>query len=130
MINVRALANPVTQNANPNITVIWQQSNGYTQTASFQTVPAYLPNQTIQGQVQGVSGEDQKHIDYLNLTGVFRSVHLFGNAQSNVRKDMKGGDLLLFPQFLGSTNDTWLVVHVKASWDTGNWSEVIVQLQQ
>lgn len=126
IIDVRKLANPVTQVANENQTITWRKSTGYTTDDAGKRVATFTP-QTIQAQIQGLSAKDLMHMDGLNIQGVFRSVHMFANVQGVVRIDTQGGDLLTFPEIPGGPNRDWLVINVMETWAT--WSRVIVSLQ-
>lgn len=127
-MNLRQLANTVTQVTNPNISATWRQSTGYTTDAAGRRTPGYAADVTIQVQVQAVTGQALQHVDGLNIQGVLRSVHIYGNAQGVVRVTEEGGDLLLFPEIPGGTTRTWKVVTVMETWP--DWSHVIVQLQE
>ncbi len=125
-MNLRQLANPVTQITNPNIMVTWVQSTGYT-TAPDGARTSTTQNTSIQAQVQGLSASDLRHIDALNIEGVVRSVHMYGNVQGVVRADSKGGDILQFPEVPGGAIRNWRVIQVMETWP--DWSRVLVTLQ-
>lgn len=112
--------------------MIWRQSQGFTQDATYAQVPAYAADQFVQGQVQALTGKDLKHPALQNVQGVLRGVYLFGNVQGVVRPDAKGGDKLVFPQMLGGSPQTWLIIAVLETWgvDQGGWCKVAVNLQQ
>lgn len=126
MINLRALANTTIQAINPNISVTWVQSNGYTTNADFSRTPT-TTSTTVQANVQGLSARDLQHVDGLNIQGVMRSVHLYGNVQGVVRDDSKGGDILQFPEVPGGPVKDWRVISVMETWPT--WARVLVCLQ-
>lgn len=125
-MNLRGLANSATSVINPNIRIVWNRSTGYTTNAAGQRTPTTVVT-TVYGNVQGISGEDIKHIDALNLQGVFRSVHMYGNVQGIVRTDGKGGDILEFPEVPGEANKRWKIINVNETWDM--WCRVLVSLQ-
>jgi hypothetical protein len=126
MFDVRMIANQVSQVTNPNISVTWLKSTGYTTSASGARTPT-TTSQVISAQVQGLSSEDLKHTDGLNIQGVMRSVHIFGNVQGVVRIDQQGGDILQFPELPGGAIRNWKVIQVMETWPT--WSRVLVALQ-
>lgn len=126
MINLRALANTTIQSINPNISVTWVQANGYTTNADFSRTPTTIIT-TVQANVQGLSGRDLQHVEGLNIQGVMRSVHLYGNVQGVVRADQKGGDILQFPEVPGGPVKDWRVISVMETWPT--WARVLVCLQ-
>ncbi len=125
-MNVRQLANSVTPNVNPNISATWMQASGYVTAADG----SRTPNQTstsIQIQAQGLSASDLRHTDSMNIEGVVRSVHMYGNVQGVVRADQKGGDILQFPEIPGGATRNWRVIQVMETWP--DWSRVLVVLQ-
>lgn len=127
MIHVRAMANRVTQQVNPNITGLWVRSTGGYTTAADGTRTATTYSQIVQMQVQAMSGRDLAHTDGLNIQGVLRSVVMWGDVQGVVRADQKGGDVLQFAETLTGPVRNWLVVSVMETWPT--WARVIVALQ-
>ena len=125
-MDVRAIVNRFTQSVNPNMTVTWVQSTGYTTDAAGNRTPT-TTSTTVQAQVQGLTAPDLRHMDGLNIQGVLRSVHLFGNVQGVVRIDQQGGDILQFPEVPNGPTRNWRVVQVMETWAT--WCRVIVALQ-
>lgn len=125
-MNIRGIANSVIQVTNPNISIKWVQSTGYTTNSAGRRTPT-TSETTVQAQVQGLSGQDLQHAEGLNIQGVLRSVHLYGNAQGVVRVTGEGGDILKFPEIPGGTERSWKVVSVMETWP--DWSRVLVQLQ-
>lgn len=125
-MDLRGIANGVVQVTNQNISVVWMQSTGYT-TAADGTRTATTTSSTIAAQVQGLSAGDLRHTDALNIEGVKRSVHMYGNVQGVVRADQKGGDILQFPEVPGGAVRNWRVISVMETWPT--WARVIVVLQ-
>lgn len=125
-MDIRALANSYTTRINDNLTINWVQATGYATDAAGHRVPT-TSTTAVQAQVQGVSGEDLKHIDGLNMQGVFRSVLMFGNVQGIERSKQRGGDVLQFPEIPGGANSDWRVVSVMETWAT--WARVLVVMQ-
>lgn len=95
MFNVRALANKYIQVTNKNQQINWVQSNGYITDDAGRRTPKTI-TLTVEAQVQALSATDLKHVDGLNITGVMRSVYMYGNAAGVVRVDQIGGDILVF----------------------------------
>jgi hypothetical protein len=126
MFNVRALANKYIQVTNPNQKINWVQSNGYVTDDAGKRTPKTI-TLTVDAQVQALSATDLKHIDGLNITGVMRSVYMYGNAAGVVRADQIGGDILVFPEVPGGCNKNWLINQVIETWS--DWCHVIVTLQ-
>ena len=126
MFNVRSLANQYAKAINPNKQINWVQSNGYLTDSAGKRTPQTI-TLTVNAQIQALSATDLKHIDGLNMTGVMRSVYMFGNAAGIVRVNQLGGDILVFPETSGGLNRSWLISQVIETWD--DWCHVIVTLQ-
>lgn len=126
-MNLRQIANSVTQITNPNISATWVRSTGGYTTASDGTRTPTTSSPSIMIQAQGLSAGDLQHIDALNIQGVKRSVHMYGNVQGVVRADQQGGDILQFPEIPGGTIKDWRVVQIMETWP--EWSRVVVVLQ-
>src|ERR1700741_178398 len=126
-MNLRLLANTVIQTVNPDISINWIRSTGgYTTDATGPRTPT-TNTTTVMGNVQGLNAKDLAHTDGLNIQGVLRSVHLYGNVQGVVRADQQGGDVLQFSEVPGGPLRNWRVVLVSESWP--DWCRVIVWLQ-
>jgi hypothetical protein len=130
-MNLHGIVRGAIGTVNPDQAVTYRASTGYSTGADGTRTPTYAADVTVSAQVQALSGQDLKHTDFLNIQGVKRAVYLFGNTQGVVRPDVKGGDLLVFPQALGGTPQTWLVVVVLETWnpDRLGWCKVGVVLQ-
>ena len=126
-MNLRGLANKYTRLTNNNIQVNRVQSTGYVTNDAGKRVPTSF-TLTVDAQVQALSTSDLQHIDGLNITGVMRTVYLYGNAAGVVRADQIGGDILRFPEVPNGTIRNWLITQVVETWP--DWCHVIVTLQQ
>jgi len=129
VINVRLAANAAIQVVNPDIAGMFYRSTGFTLSPTTRKqVPTYDTNVVgIRIQVQAVDAANLRHLDSLNIEGVVRSVHMWGNTQGVVRVNQQGGDLLYFPEVQGQQPRIWKVVKVVETW--ADWSHVIVNLQ-
>lgn len=127
-MNLHGIVRGAITSVNPDITAMFQRSTGNTVSAAGKQVPTYATAVPVQIQAQATDGDDLKHIEALNIQGVFRAVYMYGNTQGVVRPNQKGGDLLQFEQTPGSGQQTWLVVKVTETWP--DWSRVLVCLQQ
>lgn len=125
-MNLHNIVRSAITSVNPDIDASLLRSNGYTTDAAGKQIPAFL---TFTGkiQVQGVSGKDLEHTDFLNIQGVLRTVYLRGNWAGVVRANQTGGDMMKFPQQPGAAVSDWRVITVKESWP--DWCSVIVWLQ-
>jgi hypothetical protein len=131
-VNLHGTVRGAITSVRPDTLMIWRQSTGFTQDATYAQVPGYAADQNVRGNVQALTAKDLKHAALQNIEGVVRAVYLFGNVQGVVRPDAKGGDKLVFPQMLGGAAQTWLVVAVLETWgvEQGGWCKVAVSLQQ
>lgn len=130
-MNLHATVRGAINTVNPDVLAAWQVSTGYSTDAAGLRTPTYATAVNVFVQVQAAGSEDLQHVEKLNQQANFRKVFMFGLAAGVVRPDAKGGDLLTFPQVLGGTPQTWLVVHVLEQWapDPTGWCSVIVALQ-
>jgi len=126
-MNLRGLANKYTRLTNNNIQVNWVQSTGYVTDDAGKRTPTTI-TLTVEAQVQALSTSDLQQVDGLNMTGVMRTVYLYGNAAGVVRVDQIGGDILRFPEVPNGTVRNWLITKVVETWS--DWCHVIVTLQQ
>jgi hypothetical protein len=129
-LNLHALVAGPIDTLNPRFTGVWRVSTGYTTAADGTQVPSWS-NTTVSMRVQALSGRDLKHEAFLNVQGVKRVVTMFSNAQGVNKPDVKGGDILQFPENRGGAVRDWKVVHVLETWtpDAAGWCRVGVVLQ-
>ncbi len=130
-LNLHAAVRQIIPALNADVTGYWYQSKGVVIASDGRQQPAYLPAVTVQCQVQPPSGRDLRHIEFLQMQGVIRTVWMFSDPQAIVRVNAGGGDLLLFPQWANAPNDAWLVAQVEESWnvDSGGWTKLFATLQ-
>jgi hypothetical protein len=116
--------------SNSDIPMQYLQSTGSTVSTAGKPTPTYAAPVTVQGQVQPIGGQDLKKYPFLQVQGVYRSIHLFGNVAGIIRGSQTGGDLLQFadPTETNGTVYTWLVRAVPETWNTG-WCRVLVSRQ-
>src|SRR5579859_1876249 len=93
-MDLRGIANQVSNVVNPNIIVRLQTSAGSTLGAAGRQQPAYNPAITGPAQIQALDGADLKKIEGMNLSGSIRAVYMRGNLAGVIRPDPKGGDLI------------------------------------
>jgi hypothetical protein len=125
-MNLHAMTRQAIRTVNPDIVATLRVSTGYTQDASYKSIPTYNDSRALI-QVQGLTEGDLKVVNGLNLEGVMRSVYMNGNWQGIVRVTQKGGDLIKFPLSGSTIVRTWKIVQVMESWP--DWTRVIVMLQ-
>jgi hypothetical protein len=92
-----------------------------------QTVPsiAMSSSLTLLAQVQALSTRDLRQIEGLNLQGTLKAVYLNGALNGGVRVQLKGGDIVQFPD-----GSVWLVTLVPEPWAlTAGWTKMICTLQ-
>ena len=120
-MDLRGVANAVSDTVNPNIPVTLQVSTGYAIGAGLKQVPSYAPSVSGYAQVQALSESDIKHLDGLNIQGPTRSIILKGALNAAIRTSAQGGDLVLI------NGQTWLTVSVLEQWPL--WTRAAIQLQ-
>jgi hypothetical protein len=128
-VNLRGIANTVSQVVNPNILVTVRKSTGFTVGAGRRQEPTYSETSGVVAQLQALDSDTLKHIDSLNIQGTIRNIRLFGNLLGVVRPTDKGGDLINItdaPGFPGTTS--WLVVKVMENWP--QWTSCVIVLQE
>ncbi len=131
-MNLHGIVRGAINSVNPDKTALYLSSTGNTVNADFSQTPSYAPGVRVRIQVQPIGKDELKHIDRLNLQGVFNTVFMFGDTQGLVRVQAKGGDLLQFAPFQGQAVQNWKVVGpVDGPWDVeyGGWTKILVCLQ-
>lgn len=126
-INMHAAVRGQIPAINPDITATFQASTGNTVSPAGKQTPTYAAPVPVVIQSQPLKYSDLQHINNMNLTGVFRSIHMYGNTQGVVRPTQQGGDLLTFKQAPGSNPQVWKVVQVMETWP--QWCRVLACLQ-
>lgn len=122
-MNIRGLANSVTQSVNPNETVNVLRSTGYTTGAGARQVPSYADPVSVVAQVQALDGDDLKQIEGLNIQGTLKAIYIHGELAGVIRPDQTGGDLVKRK----NDAETWLVVKILEAWP--NWVKAVIVLQ-
>lgn len=130
-MNLHGTVRGAITSVNKDITAQYLASTGPTSDANYAQSPTFAAAVPVRCQVQPMSRGDLQLVERLNLRGIFRSIFMFGNPQSVVRIQAKGGDLLQFSPFGVEAVQDWKVVDVDGPWDVeyGGWSKIIVQLQ-
>ena len=120
-MNLRSIANQLTQSINPNIQANIYKSNGWTVNPDRSRTPAFDPPISMMIQKQAMSQADLQHIDSLGLQGQFISIYTDGNWCGLNRKASEGGDIFEFE------GNKWRVISIPENWE--NWTRVIACLQ-
>lgn len=120
-MDLRSIANGVSDVVNPNVEVTVQASTGYTIGAGLKQVPSYGAPVTGFAQVQALTAADLRHLDGLNIQNATQSIILRGPLDAVVRANSKGGDLVTI------NGQTWLTVAVLEQWSL--WTRAAITLQ-
>ena len=120
-MDLRGIANAVTDTVNPNISVTLQPSTGYSIGSGLKQIPSYGSPVTGFAQVQSLTESDIRHLDGLNIQGPTQSIILRGPLNAVVRVNSQGGDLVQF------NGQTYLTVAVLEQWPL--WTRCAIQLQ-
>jgi len=129
-VDIRGIANSVSNVINPNVSATVRVSSGYTiDPATLKQVPSYAPDAVGPVQFQALDGDDLKQLEGLNLQGALRAVFLRGQLAGVIRADSKGGDLVIVAAPAPvELRGTWLVVKVFETWQTWTKAAVCRQL--
>lgn len=122
-MDLRGIANNLTSSVNPNETVTFLRSTGFTIGAGAKQVPSYASPIIGPGQIQALSADDIKQIDGLNIQGTMRAIYLYGELAGVVRPDQTGGDIIKRK----NGTETWLVVKVLEQWPM--WAKAVIVKQ-
>lgn len=128
-MDLRSIANQVSDTVNLNIPVTLQSSTGFTTGAGLRQVPTYTPTAGF-AQVQALDNSDLKQLDGLNIQGSIRAIYFKGVLAGVVRANTQGGDLVVIsasPAVPPALVGTWLIVKTAESWP--NWTKAIIVLQ-
>jgi hypothetical protein len=130
-MNLHGIVRGAINSVNADRPALYLKSLGATVNADFSQSPSYAAGVPVRIQIQPLDKEGLRHVEKLNMTGVFRTVYMFGNTQGVVRVQAKGGDLLQFAPFQGEVVQTWKVVEPDGPWNVeqGGWTKIIVVLQ-
>lgn len=120
-MDIRGIANTVSDCVNPNILVSLQASTGYTIGSGLKQVPSYAAPVSGYAQVQALTEADLRHLDGLNIQGATKAIILKGALNAVIRPHSQGGDLVT----IGS--DVYLTLAVLEQWPL--WSRCAIQLQ-
>lgn len=125
-MNLHGIVAPIIGAVNPLVNITLEVSTGSTLSADGIRVPTYAKAQSVQAQVQPLSGGELRHLDSLELQGDFVGFYLFGEVSGIVRVDNQGGDKLTFPN-----GRVYLVTLVLESWPptAPEWCKVVGTLQ-
>lgn len=126
-MNLHGIVRGAITTVNPDLLVPYYRSAGYGKDSTFAQTPQYAAPVNVPIQVQALTGRWLQHRDLLDIQGVLRSVHMYGNTQGIVRADKKGGDLLYFPQVPGGQSYFWKVAAVLETWP--DWCHLAVVMQ-
>lgn len=121
-INVRGLANLITQNVNPNRIVTLQINDGYT-VDDYGNQKSLFIEEEIEIQQQSLSSEEKMNLDLINRQGEFISIYAFGAIDGIRRWIQKGSSRFIFPAYGEDQPAVWDVEHVVESY--ANWTRVV-----
>ena len=120
-MNLRGIANVLTQAINANTDVTVKISSGYTiDPLTRKQIPTYA-SYTGQANVQALDGSDLKQLDGISQQSTLRAAYLYDNLAGVIRMDSKGGDLIVID------GKVWLVVKVLETWP--DWCKVAINYQ-
>jgi hypothetical protein len=121
-MDLRGIANGISDTINPNISVTVKASTGYAIGSGLKQVPSYAAPVTGFAQVQALTAADLRHLDGLNIQDATQSIILRGPLNAVVRAHSKGGDLVT----IGT--DTFLTVAVLEQWPLWTRAALVMQV--
>lgn len=126
MINVRRLANSMTQQVNPNIKAILRVNTGYDIDDYGNQVSSY-EDLDIKIQTQSLASKEKDHLGLTNRQGEFISVYAYGDINAIRRWVDKGSSQVLFAPYGEPDAVTWNVDKVLESYST--WVRLLLMRQ-
>lgn len=127
-MNLRGIANALTQAVNPNISASLQVCIGNVTAADFSREPLYAPAVDCIVQAQSLTKKEIEHLDALNLSNATQAVYANVQLTGVDRVEQSGGDLLTYADPMTGNVRVWLVIAVLEAWG-GEWCKVAVAKQ-
>jgi hypothetical protein len=127
-MDIRSLANSISNTVNGNLIVSVRRSTGSTIGAGAKQIPTYAAAVTGPAQVQALDSVELKQLDGMNIQGVVKGIYLRGALAGVVRPNQQGGDLIDIASpapapFVGTS----LIVKVLEQWQ--DWCKCAIVLQ-
>ena len=127
-MDLRSLANSVSNTVNANMIVSVRRSTGFTVGTGAKQIPTYAAGVDGPAQIQALDSVELKQLDNLNIQGVIKGIYLRGALAGVVRPNQQGGDLVTIASpaptpYIG----TWLIVKVLEQWP--DWVKAAIVLQ-
>ena len=127
-MDLRTIANAVSETVNPNIIVSVRRSTGFTIGTGAKQIPTYAAAVIGPAQIQALDSVELKQLDGMNIQGVVKGIYLRGALAGVIRPNQQGGDLVDVaapaPVFF---QGTWLIVKVLEQWPL--WCKCAIVLQ-
>ena len=128
-MDLRTIANQVSNCVNGNLIVTVLRSTGFTTGVGYKQVPAYAAGVTGPAQIQALDSSDLRQIEGLNLQGAIRAIYLRGALAGVVRANSQGGDLVTIASPApAALVGTWLVTKVLESWPLFTKAVIVQQI--
>mgnify|MGYP000848163669 CR=1 FL=1 len=123
-MDIFGLVDAAASSVNPNEIVQVKAASGYTVGSGQRQTPTYADPVEGPAQVQALDGVDLRQVEALNIQGDIKAVYLRGALAGIVRKEGRGGDLVLRG---AAFSDVWLVVKILESWP--GWTKAAIVRQ-
>ena len=124
-MNLHAVVSGAINAINPQILGTVRMSTGSTTLQDGSRVPRYTDFANVPMQVQSLQYSDLLKLAGMNIQGVRNKIYLSGDWNGLVRRDGKGGDVIVIAN--GPSAGTWLVALVLESWP--DWTCAAVTMQ-
>ncbi len=120
-MDLRSIANSVSQTVNPNKIVTILKSSGYSIGTGRKQVPSYSTGVTLPAQIQALDSKDLKQLDGLNIQGTIKAIYVRGAFAGVIRPEGVGGDIVQID------GQDWLIVKILEGWAL--WTKAAIVLQ-
>lgn len=120
-MNLHSIAARAIGAVNPFVEAQVFRSVGSVKNSDYSVTPGYSKPITLRVQKQAVTQADMRHLDNLNMQGIFTAIYTDGNWCGINRPKQQGGDKFVI------NGENWLVVAVPENWP--DWTRVVACLQ-
>lgn len=132
-MNLRGMANRLTQGVNPNLPALFHEADGYSTAPSGKREPFFKQPVPLTVQMQALGKKEIEHLDALNISDATTAVYANRQLTPVDRLTGSGGDKIEFdedakvPAQLRGT--IWLVTAVLEGWVSNGWCKAALTRQ-
>lgn len=127
-MNLRAIANGITQAVNPNMTATLVLQGGYETDRTGRRIAKPEQSMSVTIQTQALTSQERQELEGgLLQQGQFLNVYITGQLHVLRRIEGKGAEKLIFAAYGESESRAWLIKSVTESW--ADWCKVLIWKQ-